>query len=305
MKTRYLALLALPIAIITLTLFGCGKPETRTLPEAKKGFVTKLATQHLAGEPVEVPPPGVFSVVQYPTKKGNFPAYLTPPIDNQRRPAMIWITGGDCNTIGEVWDEPDPANDQSASAFRKAGMVMMFPSLRGGNQNPGPAEGFLGEVDDILAAADFLAKQPHVDPKRIYLGGHSTGGTMAMLVAESSPKFRAVFAFGPVGDIEHYGGDFAYNEPTSEEFYVRAPGNWLHSIQSPTFVIEGSDSGNASDVRQMKRANKNPKGHFYVVDGYSHFSVLSPVNKFLVKKIIADNGAPGSLKITDDEISAL
>ena len=41
---------------------------------------------------------------------------------------------------------------------------MMFPSLRGGNDNPGAKEGFLGEVDDVIAAADFLAKQPYVDP---------------------------------------------------------------------------------------------------------------------------------------------
>ena len=67
----------------------------------------------------------------------------------------------------------------------------MFPSLRGGNDNPGRREGFFGEVDDILAATDYLARQPHVDPKRIYLGGHSTGGTMVMLVAESTDRYCA------------------------------------------------------------------------------------------------------------------
>ena len=43
---------------------------------------------------------------------------------------------------------------------------MLFPSLRGGNQNPGVKEGFFGEVDDLLAAANFLAKQGFVDPNR-------------------------------------------------------------------------------------------------------------------------------------------
>ena len=66
---------------------------------------------------------------------------------------------------------------------------MMFPSLRGGNDNPGNKEGFLGEVDDVLAAADFLSKQEFVDPNRIYLGGHSTGGTLVLLVAACSNKF--------------------------------------------------------------------------------------------------------------------
>ena len=75
---------------------------------------------------------------------------------------------------------------------------MMFPSLRGGNDNPGVREGFFGEVDDVLAAAEYLSKQAFVDPQRIYLGGHSTGGTLVLLVAECSGRFRAVFSFGPV-----------------------------------------------------------------------------------------------------------
>lgn len=46
-----------------------------------------------------------------------------------------------------------------------------------------------------------LAHQPYVDPNRIYLGGHSTGGTLALMTAEASDRFRAVFAFGPVSDV--------------------------------------------------------------------------------------------------------
>ena len=78
---------------------------------------------------------------------------------------------------------------EAETGFRQAGIMMMFPSLRGGNENSGPKEGFLGEVDDILAAADFLAKQEYVDPQRIYLGGHSTGGTLVLLTADCTDRF--------------------------------------------------------------------------------------------------------------------
>ena len=44
----------------------------------------------------------------------------------KRHPAIIWITGGDCNSIGSVWTEGPPGNEQTASAYRKAGIVMMF-----------------------------------------------------------------------------------------------------------------------------------------------------------------------------------
>jgi len=121
---------------------------------------------------------------------------------------MIWVFGGFDNSIGETaWEPATPDNDQSASAFREAGMVMMYPSFRGGNMNPGNFEGFYGEVDDLLAAADYLATKDYVDPQRIYLGGHSTGGTMVMLAAAATVRFRAVFAFGPVDDVSGYGAE--------------------------------------------------------------------------------------------------
>ena len=85
---------------------------------------------------------------------------------------------------------------------------MMFPALRGGNDNPGIKEGFLGEVDDVLAAAALLRRQPYVDPDRIYLGGHSTGGTMVLIVAELSDRFRAIFSFGPADDVRGYPDQF-------------------------------------------------------------------------------------------------
>ena len=61
-------------------------------------------------------------------------------------------------------------------AFPSAGIVTMYPSLRGGNNNPGYIERLCGEVDDVIASGKYLASRPDVDPKRIYLGGHSTGG---------------------------------------------------------------------------------------------------------------------------------
>src|SRR5690606_3682486 len=101
-----------------------------------------------------------------------------------------------------------PSDDQSASAYREAGMLMMFPTLRGGNDNPGRREAFWGEVDDVLAALEAARRLPYVDPQRIYLGGHSTGATLALLVAASGASVNAVVALGPVADISGYGDLF-------------------------------------------------------------------------------------------------
>src|SRR5262249_32953726 len=218
-------------------------------------------------------------------------AYRTPAgKDGKRRPAIIWITGGDCNTIGDVWGEAEPKNDQTASAYRKAGIVMMFPSLRGGNDNPGIKEGFLGEVDDVLAAADYLAREEAVDPKRLYLGGHSTGGTLVLLVAEYNNRFRAVFSFGPVSDVGGYPSEFLpFDTSNHREVELRSPGRWLASIRSPTFVLEGTQ-GNFGSLQAMSRATTNLMVHFLPIKGADHFSILAPTNALIARKILRDDG---------------
>ena len=287
---------------------GLSADKSRSLAEARKGFSSQLKPEAGDREPAPEPPPRLFRKVKYEAPAGKLAAYLTPdPKDGKKHVAVVWITGGDCNSIDEgCWKEGPPSNDQSASAFRKAGIVMMFPSLRGGNDNPGVKEGFLGEVDDVLAAADFLAKQPFVDPQRIYLGGHSTGGTLVLLVAECSNRFRAVLSFGPVEDVSGYGDEFLpFNRHDPREIELRSPGAWLHSVQSPVFAFEGMTDGNLDSLRAMSRANTNPKAQFFPVRGATHFSILAPVTRLIADKILRDDGATSNLSFTEEELNAL
>ncbi|WP_223164578.1 alpha/beta hydrolase family protein [Massilia rubra] len=278
--------------------------DTSMLADARKGFRTTTIRKPRAQEPIPAPPADIFKLVRYDAAPGKLGAYLTPdPKDGKKHPAIVWMTGGDSSSIGDVWS-PSPAdNDQSASAFRKAGIVMMFPSLRGGNNNPGEPEGFLGEVDDVLAAAAYLAKQPYVDPDRIYLGGHSTGGTLALLTAEISPRFRAVFAFGPVGEIGGYGGRFtSFNPADPREALLRSPARWLASVRSPVFVIEGA-AGNIDSLLAMRSATSNPHIRFVPVKGANHFSVLAPANRVIAQKILHDSGAVTNITLSAPEMT--
>jgi len=284
-------------------------PDTSvSLADARRGFKTTLRPQppNAARAGVPVPPADVFRVVRYDAAPGKLAAYLSPdPKDGKKHPAIVWITGGDCNSIDEgCWRDAGGLGDQSASAYRKAGLVMMFPALRGGNDNPGAKEGFLGEVDDVLAAAAFLRKQPYVDPDRVYLGGHSTGGTLALLTAECSDTFRAVFSFGPIDDVLGYGlggNPFVLTDP--KELRLRSPTQWLHSIRSPVFVFEGSSGGNAGALRSMAGKTKNPKVKFFVVEGANHFNVLGPTNRLIVEKVLKDTGPACNLAFTAEEVN--
>jgi dipeptidyl aminopeptidase/acylaminoacyl peptidase len=280
--------------------------KAASLTAARQGFQTKLRGAGSAKEPVVEPPPQLFRVVHYDSPAGKLAAYLTPdPKDGKKHPAIIWITGGDCNSIDAgCWTEGPPNNDQSASAFRKAGIVMMFPSLRGGIDNPGAKEGFLGEVDDVIAAADYLGKQAFVDPKRIYLGGHSTGGTLVLLTAECSDRFRAVFSFGPVDVVFGYPPEYLpFDTSNPRELELRSPGYWLASIRTPVFVFEGTAQGNLLCLQAMSRGSTNAKVHFLPVRGATHFSILRPITRLIAEKVLHDDGATCSLAFTEDEVN--
>ncbi len=289
--------------LILCSCTGSTVQKTEPLTVARKSFHTRLVKEQSAHQPMPAPPPNLFDKIDYVSPAGKLGAYLSKtPTDGKKHPAIVWITGGDCNTIDEgVWTEGSSDNDQSACIYRKLGIVMMFPSLRGGNENPGAKEGFLGEVDDVIAAADYLSHCPSVDPNRIYLGGHSSGGTLALLVSECTPRFRAVFSFGPAGDISGYRatGLFPYiNFSNAEELHLRSPGYWLSSIKSPTYVIEGTDeNSNIRELESMRNSCKNPLVHFEPVEGATHFSDLALTNQNIAAQILTDTGASPDFKL--------
>jgi hypothetical protein len=308
-------------AFALLIVAGCGRQEgpekspwdeavnraagATSLPEARRGFKTKPVARTNEREPVAQPPAQLFRIVRYNSPVGPLPAYLSvTPRDGKRRPAIVWITGGDCNSIDDVWSPQRPDNDQSASAFHKAGIVMLFPSLRGGNDNPGVREGYFGEVDDVLAAADYLAKQDSVDPQRIYLGGHSTGGTLALLTAECTDRFRAVFSFGPVDEVAGYPPQYLpFDTSNPKERELRDPVRWLHSVRCPVFVFEGT-GGNIACLQNLARRSHNPLVHCYPVKGGSHFNILTPVTRVIAGKVLRDDGPTTNITFTEAELGA-
>ncbi len=250
------------------------------------------------------PPRGVFDLVEYPAPLGRNAAYVTPVRPGQRRPAIVWIAGGvDWGIGSSAWDPAPRENDQSARAFREAGVVLMLPSLRGSNLNPGHNEFFFGEVEDVIAAANWLATRPDVDPNRIYLGGHSTGGTLVLLVAEMSPRFRAVFAFGPVASVRTYGLPYLPRDAPPAELAVRVPSLYMHDIRSPTFVIEGGGtSGNSRSFAPLQQYVGNAPVRFVLVPDATHFSVLAPGTEAVARAILGDTGAVPHIEIAPRDI---
>lgn len=260
------------------------------LAERRRALATRVfaETDHT---PAKAPPAGVFTKVTYPAPLGANVAYVTPPRPGPKRAAVIWIGGGLDWNIGDIaWRSAPREDDRSARAFRDAGLVLMLPALRGSNENPGRNECFLGEVDDLIAARDHLASRDDVDPERVYLAGHATGGTLALLAAASSDRFRAVFAFTPVADARQYGtvsgGGCLPAEAAAEELALRAPLNFVGSIRTPTFVFEGGAGGGAESF-EVLRAAASSSVHFAVIPDVDSKSIVAPGTEAIARAIVA------------------
>jgi pimeloyl-ACP methyl ester carboxylesterase len=296
--------------LIAAALPACRHGAKDDLAAARRDFQTVLVRNPHPGEgPAEAPPKGVFDRVHYRSPAGDLVAYVTPePKAAGKHPAIVWAHGG-YGGIGDfAWEDAPADNDQSARAFRDAGIVLMMPSWRGENDNPGRYEAFFGEVDDLLAARDYVARLPYVDPDRIYVGGHSTGGTLALLAIEAGGAFRAAFSFGGAPEVQGYGAKempFDANAVDARrEFLVRSPLPFIGTIRRPTFYFEGEESYWAQYVPKMNAAAEATRAPFvaFEVRGGTHFDILGPLTKLIAAKIVADTGPSCAIAIRDDEV---
>ena len=291
MHPRLFSLLAF-IACISAHLIQA--QDAASLLEQRKGHETVLEKKIQATEALPTPPAGSgFELVHYDSKLGKMPAYLSKgEAKGGKAPAIIWLTGGfPVSSPGSfLWEKTTAENEQSARVYRLQGVTMLFPSLRGGAAgNPGMQESFYGEVDDVLSAAAYLRAQDFVDPQRIYLGGHSTGGTLALLCAASSADFAGVLSLGPTAD--DYGKENATYAWTAEERRLRQPVRYLDAIKVPTWIVEG-ERGNATSLATLRAANKNKLVTIVEVAGSDHFEDIHPVNSMFARSL-SDSGAKG------------
>lgn len=286
---------------IVLVLFTSSALAGDLMSE-RTGFKTVLMKKEKIEEVLPEPPAEVFKIVRYKTEIGEMSAYLSRHQNepNQKRPAIVWLTGGfPTSSPGDyLWLDTDANNEQSARIYRHYGIVMMFPTLRGRVKgNPGIVEQFYGEVNDVIGAGNYLKSLDYIDPEQVYLGGHSTGGTLALLVAEATDVFAAVICLGPSsGD---YGKERANYEWKEKEIRLRSPKHFLSHIRKQTFIIEGQ-LGNAdslAELQALQKATPNSNVTIASVTGADHFNVIHPVNAIFAKAIAEAKGAPLNIDV--------
>ncbi len=219
--------------------------------QARSAFKTNVLQQGTSpqpGEPLQTPPNTV--AIDYRSGDLTLKAFVTPdPGDGSKHPAVLFLHGGFAFG-GDDAEMPQP--------YRDAGYIVMIPILRGENGQPGSFTMFYDEVNDVLAAADALAALPYVDSTRIFVAGHSAGGTLAMLAAMASNRFRAAASLSGSPDQKANALSqpvlAVFDQSDPREFQLRSPVAYATSFKSPIRMYFGDQEGWATLPTQRTAA---------------------------------------------------
>jgi dienelactone hydrolase len=239
---------------------------------ARKGFVTKLKVRGPAPQPYknETPPAGV-KEVEYPSGDLKLKGWLSEDAgDAKKRPAVVFLHGG-WSFAPVCWSDAEP--------FQKAGFVLFMPRLRAENGNPGIHESFLGEVDDAIAAGEFVKSLPNVDPENLFVAGHSIGGVLTCLATMLPSPYKAAAALDGHVAMESWVGYFPdqtpYDTDAAEEIRVRNPMAFASSIRCPLRLYVGDDAMgvNMPFAAKAKKAGRDCE---LVFVGGDHQAMVAP-----------------------------
>ncbi len=264
---------ALPATTSAVTPAASSSADT-DYATARTQFQTRLIRKSGSpqpGEPV-VAPPGT-TLMSYMSGDLQLPAILGLPGGTGRHPAVVFLHGGFAFGDGD-WDMSLP--------FINAGFAVMTPILRGENQQPGNFTLYYDEVDDVLAATDALVRHPQINPDRVFIAGHSAGGTLATLACLTSPRFRAAASFSGTMDIETgISGQSAlvvFNPVDPKEIQMRSPLYFATSFKCPARLFHGVNEDFFAEQTQITARLAKASGldvEHLIVPG-DHFTSVTP-----------------------------
>lgn len=225
----------------------------------------------------------------------TIPAYLFKPLNTSLRaaPAVIYVHGGQHGRFR-------PRSLKNVEAMVQRGYVVLAPDYRsseGYSKEFYEAADYGGmEIDDMLAAREFLAGMSEVDAQRIAILGLSHGGYNSLMALIRAPgKFAAaVDFFGPTdlvwrltatpdenpntqpGDREEFARMVGKTIDEAPELYrARSPRYLADQIHEPLLILHGDQDGVVRlQESQWLAAALDEAGKrnfaFHVIEGANH-----------------------------------
>ncbi|MFO0925013.1 MAG: prolyl oligopeptidase family serine peptidase [Pirellulales bacterium] len=263
-----------------------------TSPEAKEPF-SMVSQPSVSFEKVRAleaalsPPMSATEFVAKPngTAKsvgGESKLWVYEPEGSEKRPCVLIAPAGSTLLEGKSLAEGD---QDEHLPYVQAGWVVIAYSLDGGSDemlDEDPSfddNGLVGsaftEFQEASAglvnarnAMEFALTHPRVDPRTIFVAGHSSAGTLAVLFAEHEPRVAGCVAYAPCLDLKaRFPGPLVRvlesAKPGVADFLVRSsPRTHEDRLECPTLIFHAEDDGNVpiedsrSFVKRLKKKGK-------------------------------------------------
>jgi dipeptidyl aminopeptidase/acylaminoacyl peptidase len=218
-------------------------------------------------------------LVHYPSRDGKFTisawAYMPYNIGrNDKYPVIVWVHGG-----------PDSQQMNDYNPFIQyilnQGYIVIAPNYRGSTgygqefQKANVMDMGGGDLQDVLAATDFIKKTGYVDPTKLIVMGRSYGGYMTMMAVTKAPDLWAAgvaivpfvnwFTEVQNEDPALQASDRAtMGDPVKDKalWEDRSPINFIDRIKAPLLLIAGGNDPRCpkSEAQQVADAIKKRGG---------------------------------------------
>lgn len=218
-------------------------------------------------------------LVHYPSRDGKWQisAFVYVPYNvkrDKKSPAVVWVHGG--------------PTSQTVNSFSRGiqylvnqGYFVIAPNYRGSTgygkefQDADLFDMGGNDLQDVLAAADWMTKTGFIDPSKLIIAGGSYGGYMTMMAVTKAPEvWGAGVAIVP---FVNYFTEVQNEDPALREFDLatmgdpvknkalwedRSPINFVDRIKAPLLIQAGGNDPRCprSEAQQVVEAIKKRGG---------------------------------------------
>jgi dipeptidyl aminopeptidase/acylaminoacyl peptidase len=211
-----------------------------TMPTGKSHQVTYSLVAGMRSEDMVEP-----YLVHYPSKDGKWTisAFVYMPYNLPRsgqHPAIVFVHGGPTSQTVNSFS-------RIVQHLANEGYIVIAPNYRGSTgygkefQQANLFDMGGGDLQDVLAAADWIKQTGYVDPKKLIVMGGSYGGYMSMMAVTKAPE---VWAAGvPIVPFVNYFTEVENEDPVLREFDIATMGDPeknkdLYHDRSPIFFVD-------------------------------------------------------------------
>jgi dipeptidyl aminopeptidase/acylaminoacyl peptidase len=197
-------------------------------------------------------------LVHYPSKDGKWTisAFVYVPYNlprNAQHPAIVYVHGGPTSqTVNNF--------NRFVQYMANQGYLVIAPNYRGSTgygkefQQANLFDMGGGDLQDVLAAADWIQQTGYVDPKKLIVMGGSYGGYMTMMGVTKAPE---VWAAGiPIVPFVNWFTEIQNEDPVLQQsdlatmgdleknkalYEDRSPINFVDRIKAPLYLLAGGN----------------------------------------------------------------